>query len=82
MKAYTMDATSVKLIRHKMLEADIPTWAALARHVGTSRQNMCRMLKGRRPGVALRKKIAALLNVPESVVLIPTAAPGEQEPQS
>ena len=77
-----MHPDKIKLLRVKMLEAGIPTWAALARHVGKSRQNMCRMLKGRRPGVALRKKIAALLSIPESAILAPRAAPGEQEPQS
>ena len=77
-----MNPDVVKLLQMKMLDAGIPTWADLAQRIGISGPHMCNIVRGRRNAVKARKRIARLLNIPESAILAPTAAPGEQEPQS
>ena len=77
-----MNEATVNLIQHRMIDAGIRTWADLAQRIGISGPHMCNIVRGRRKAVKARKRLAKLLNIPESALITPTAAPGEQEPQS
>lgn len=56
-----------KIIKKRLIELDM-SQAELADLLGVSRQNLCRMLKGKRPGYKYRNKMLEVLKLNENDV--------------
>lgn len=64
-----MNSETVKRIRMRRLERDIPSDAALARRIGVTPACLCNILRGYRRGEATRKKLARELRMPVDQLL-------------
>lgn len=53
-----------KVVKKRLIELEM-TQAELAEMLGMTRQDLCRMLKGRRPGYKYRKKMLKVLKIDE-----------------
>ena len=53
-----------KVVKKRLIELEM-TQAELAEMLGMTRQDLCRMLKGRRPGYKYRKKMMKVLKIDE-----------------
>ena len=56
-----------KIIKKRLIELEM-TQSELADILGMTRQDLCRMLKGRRPGYKYRKKMLKVLKINENDV--------------
>lgn len=53
-----------RVVKKRLIELEM-TQAELAEMLGMTRQDLCRMLKGRRPGYKYRKKMLKVLKIDE-----------------
>ena len=53
-----------KVVKKRLIELEM-TQAELAEMLGMTRQDLCRMLKGRRPGYKYRQKMLKVLKIDE-----------------
>ena len=57
----------VKIVKKRLIELEM-TQVQLANILGTSPQELCRMLKGKRPGYKYRKQMLKILKINENDV--------------
>ena len=58
-----MNPIVVKRIRKRMVDLDISGYAELARRLGINQGYLCHILKGRKRGEGVKKRIAEMLDL-------------------
>ena len=59
-----------KIVKKRLIELEM-TQVQLANILGTTPQELCRMLKGKRPGYKYRKQMLKILKINEAVYRLP-----------